>query len=253
MKLKGEKKFLDFSRVEIAKRSKRKKGYDSGPSAIINAFLKTIKVENMVEYGENTFKVKKARKGNQFLAQDIKDSITFLPFESLNDPNPTVKHLLVSPKVNMDDATPGRSKSPIVEEGDSFLEQMDQISKSQPRPPSGNRRGDNKFAQTQSSLNNTMKSDTGSLMNSAKKSGDANGKTPEMTNIIKAPKSNKVQPILGLENPKTIDTKVMTVGQKAETLEKNRSENIEVEDPVAIDRKSPQITGTTQNQRSSGQ
>jgi hypothetical protein len=237
MKLKGEKKFLEFSKVEIAKRSKRKKGYDSGPSAIINAFLKTIKVENAGEYGENTFKVKKARKGNQFLAQDIKDSITFLPFESLNDPNPTVKHLLVSPKVSMDEPGTGRAKTPIVDEFDTFLEQMDQISKSQPRLPS---RGDHKFAKTQSSLNNTHSSHSESLMNSVKKGGDVNGKTPEMTNIIKAPKSNKVQPMLGLENPKTIDTKVMTVGQKVETLQKNPSEATETGDPDGIDCDRPQ-------------
>jgi hypothetical protein len=84
-------------------------------------------------------------------------------------------------------------------------------------------------------------------MNSAKKGGDANGKIPEMTNIIKAPKSNKVQPILGFENPKIIDTKVMTVGQKVETLEKTPSENAETEDPVAIDRKSPRNGGTIHN------
>ena len=76
MKLKGEEKFIHFSKVEMMRT--KKDGTGRAPnSAIINAFLKTLRIENVKEYSEDTFPMARHRKSNQFLSQDIKDAIHF--------------------------------------------------------------------------------------------------------------------------------------------------------------------------------
>jgi hypothetical protein len=87
MKIRAEKKFLDMSLVENL--VKKNQGTEAGGkdrndftrTAVVDLFLRSIKVHRDKEYDQGVFKLQEIRKRNVFLPTDVVNSIKFYPYD----------------------------------------------------------------------------------------------------------------------------------------------------------------------------
>lgn len=87
MKIRAEKKFLEMSLVEnLVKKNQGTEALgnsrnDFTRTAVVDLFLRSIKVHRDKEYDEGVFKLQEIRKRNVFLPTDVINSIMFYPYD----------------------------------------------------------------------------------------------------------------------------------------------------------------------------